>query len=147
MAFVNEVVSEADKEKLKAFHFKNPVTKEIVSPIYWTIDHQRDVYLFGLGGQGYYDSEIPSFYALVWKGKRIYLRTFSKGKGNYQSGVEMWWKIAGISIPESLEPQKEEVIELIKEAIDAHGSAYRRDHVTKVKFDLVEWPVFYKEVK
>ncbi len=146
MAFVNEVISEADKEKLKAFNFKNPVTHEIVSPMYWTIDRQRDVYLFGLGGQGSYDTEIPRFYTLVWKGKKIGLQTFSKGKGDYQSGVELWWKITGISVPESLRPQKEEVMQLIKEAIDAHGSGYRRDHVTKVNFDLIEWPVFYEEV-
>lgn len=144
MAFVNEIISEADQEKLKAFTFKNPVTNIAITPKKWTINRERDAFLIGLGGQGTYNSEIPMFYALVWKNKVISLATYKKGVGNYRDGAELWWKITGISVPESLKPYKDEIIELIKEAIDAHGSFYKRDHVIRVNFDLIEWPVFFK---
>ncbi len=147
MAFVNEKIPEADKERFNSFSFKNPVTHEPNKANKWTIDRERDIFLVALGGKGAYVTEIPMFYALVWKNKVINLETYSDGKGNYKSGVEMWWKITRIEIPESLKPYKDQVIELIKEGIDAHGSGYRRDHIVKVNFDRIVPPSFIREVE
>ncbi|MBU3104521.1 cephalosporin hydroxylase family protein [Clostridium gasigenes] len=53
------------------------------------------------------------------------METFSGGQGSFSTGVEKWWKIPVIKIPESLRPYQEIIIELIKEAFDAHGSGYK----------------------
>lgn len=147
MAFVNEIISEADQEMLKSYKFANPVTGEPVVPKRWTVDRERDIFLIGLGGRGAYVSEIPMFYTLVWKGKRIGLQTYRDAKGDYQSGTELWWKITKINVPESLKPQEKMLIELIKEVIDAYGSANKRDHVTKENFDLIAAPTYVKDVQ
>lgn len=67
MAFVNEKISEKDKEYFNSFNLKNPVTGDLLFSRKWTIDRKRDVFLVGMGGQGFYESEIPMYYALVWK--------------------------------------------------------------------------------
>ncbi|MBU3104522.1 hypothetical protein [Clostridium gasigenes] len=64
MSFVNERILEADKEKFNYFNFKNSVTDEHLEPWKWTIDRERNIFLVGLGGQGYEHSEIPVFLLL-----------------------------------------------------------------------------------
>lgn len=66
MAFINEEISDSDKELFYSFNFINPVTRKPLNPRKWTIDRERDILLVGLGGQGLESSEIPMFYALVW---------------------------------------------------------------------------------
>lgn len=146
MAFVNERIPEADKVRFNSFGFINPVTGDCVEPWKWTIDRERDIFLVGLGGQGYEHSEIPMFYALVLGKRVISIETFSWGKGDACVGVEKWWKLTSIKVPQSLFPEKDKIIELIKEAFDAHGSGYKRDHVKKINFEYIASPVFVSEV-
>jgi len=148
MAFVNEdITEEKDIELFNLFNFKNPVSDEKLRPRKWTIDREREAFVVGLGGRGFYDSEIPTFYALVWKRNVIILETYSKGQGNYSTGIEMWWKISKIKAPEILIQDQQTIINLIKGAFDAQGFAYERDRVTRVNFDYIAKPSFVKEVK
>ncbi|EKN62896.1 hypothetical protein P9E76_08600 [Schinkia azotoformans] len=147
MTFINETISEVDKEKFYSFNFKNPVTLDPVKARKWTIDRESNAFLIGLGGQGSEFSEIPMFYAFVWKNDVIMMETFSRGTGNAQSGVELWWKITRIEIPEKLKSDKEVIVEQIKKAFDEYGSFHRRDHVKGVYFDVIAEPVFVRKVK
>ena len=142
MAFVNEAISGADKSKYDAFNFKSPFNGEPVPAWKWTIDHERDVFLVWLGGQGGEQSEIPGFYVLVWKDQAIPFSAFSKGCGNYHTGIELWWNVFDIRIPQHMESKREEVIELVKEAIDAHGLEHRRDVVIAVHIGIAPVTVF-----
>ena len=142
MTFVNEAISGADKRKYDAFDFKSPFNGEPVPAWKWTIDRERDVFLVPLGGQGGEQSEIPAFFALVWNGEVIRFDAFTRGRGDGQTGVEKWWNIFDIRIPQNLEPKREEIIKLIKEAIDASGSGYRRDHVKSVHIGIEPVTVF-----
>lgn len=55
------------------------------------------------------------------------------------------WKITKIFAPECLLKDKNEMIDLIKEGLDAQGSGGRRDVVKKVNFDFIATPWFFKE--
>jgi hypothetical protein len=147
MAFVNEKISECDREYFYSLNLKSPFTDELVEPWKWTIDREREIFLVGLAGQGSEHSEIPMYYALVWKKNVIIIETFSGGTGSYSTGVEKWWRIPSIRIPECMAAEKDKVVELVKEAFDAHGSGYKRDHVKKVEFKHIASPFFIPEVK
>jgi hypothetical protein len=148
MAFVNEEISEKDKEYFNSFNLKSPFTRnEPIEPWKWIIDRERDAFLVALGGQGYYESEIPRFYALIWKKNIIKIETFRNGIGSFSTGVEIWWKITKIEAPECMIEDNTEMVELIKEALDAEGSGGRRDCVTRVNFDYIAEPRYIREVK
>lgn len=142
MAFINEKISAADREWFNSFQLKDPFTRKPLESRSWTIDRERDAFLVGLGGQGDYESDVPMYYALVWKGNVIFMDTYSTGTGNVSSGIEMFWKITKIEAPGSLLQDHEQLIDLIKGALDAKGFAGRRDCVTAVQFDYIATPVF-----
>jgi len=147
MAFVNETISEKDKARYDSFGFKSPFTDEPVPAWKWTIDRERDIFLVPLGGRGLEASEIPMYWILVWRGNVICFETYRRGRGNYQEGAELWWRITRISMPEKLRCDSEKAIEIIREALDAHGSGFKRDHVIKVHFEEIASPAFIPEVQ
>lgn len=73
------------------------------------------------------------------------LETYSGGQGDYTIGIDKWWRITRITIPESLVPEKDTVVELIKESLDAYGSAYKRDHVKTVEFRYIAPPIWFRD--
>ncbi|PYG83911.1 hypothetical protein LY28_03759 [Ruminiclostridium sufflavum DSM 19573] len=147
MAFIYEKISETDRQRLNSFNLVSPLTKnKPIAPSKWIIDRERDVFLVSLGGQGFYESEIPRFYALIWKNNVVLVETFRNGVGSLSDGVEISWKITKIEAKESLLKDKDEMIELIKEGLDAEGSGGRRDCVKKVNFDYIASPWFIRDV-
>lgn len=142
MAFVNELISEVDREAFYSFKFKNGVTRKSIQAWRWTIDRERDIFLVSLGGQGFERSEIPEFFALVWRNNVIRMEAFNKECGDIQSGVEIWWRITRIEIPEILRSEQEIIIELIKEVFDAYGSSHKRNIVKRINFDMIATPIF-----
>jgi len=136
MAFVNELISEEDKQKIDWSKFKAWPSSKPHRPWKWTIDRERDVFLIGLVGRGREDDH-PEVYALSWKGDVIRFEAESGGKGMFTTGVDMFWKIFNIYIPSHLERQRQEIIETLKEAIDAHGATYKREQVKSVYIDII----------
>jgi len=135
MAFVNELISEEDKQKIdwtkfKAYPYSNPH-----SPWKWTVDKDRDVFLVMLCGQGR-EEEHPEVYALSWKGVIIRFEAERDCKGMFVSGVDMFWHIFNIEVPLHFEDQRQEILGVLKEAIDAHGSVYKREQVKSVHIDI-----------
>ncbi|PYG85611.1 hypothetical protein LY28_03299 [Ruminiclostridium sufflavum DSM 19573] len=72
MAFIYEKIPEGDREYFNSFNLKSPFTDKLLYSSEWTIDREREAFMAGLGGQGTYESEIPMFYALVWRKSIIY---------------------------------------------------------------------------
>jgi len=75
----------------------------------------------------------------------IIIETYSTGTGHVSTGIEMRWKLTKITAPEHLRTDKDEMMELIKEAFDAIGFDGKRDVVTKVIFDFIAEPRFIPE--
>ena len=147
MAFVNELITEVkDKVLFDSFNFKNPLSDKPLRYWKWTIDRERDAFVVGLGGQGYYNSEIPMFYALVLGKNLILLETYSEEHGMYNSGVDVRWKISKITAPETLKQDQQIIMDLIKDAFDAMGAG-RRDCVKSVNFDYMATPSYVKVVR
>lgn len=146
MAFIKEKISESDRVIFNSYNLKNPITRETLNSRRWTIDRERNAFLVALGGQGIYGSEIPMYYALIWNGKVITLETFSKATGSNSTGMEFYWKITKIEAPECLLKDKDEMMNLIKEAFIAYDIGDTKVITSKFNFDFIASPWFIKEV-
>jgi hypothetical protein len=60
-------------------------------------------------------------FILVWKGEIIRFHTFSKGRGDSEIGVEMWWNVLNIVIPANLKSKQAEIYQLIRDALSECG--------------------------
>lgn len=137
MAFVNELISDEDKKRIDWSKFKAWPHSDSHQPWKWTIDKQLNVFLVMLGGRGR-EEEHPETYALSWKGDVIRFEAERDGKDTFGTGVDMSWKIFHIAIPPNLEEQRQEILGVLREAIDAHGSIYKREQVKSVRIEIVE---------
>jgi len=137
MAFVNELIPEAEKEK-----FTFPVRTELDGSkptLYkWTIDKEKDVFLVvvNAGGGGHLGSPVIEHYVLNWKGNLIRFVGEQQLGGSKDTGITLSWKVHQLDIPSSLIARKEDVLELIREALDAQGWLYDRSRVVSVNTEF-----------
>ncbi len=136
MTFVNEIIPEDDKIKIDWGHFRWSQWSEPHRPWKWTIDRGRDVFLVMLVGQGR-EGDHPEVYALSWKGDVIRFKAERDAKGMFETGVDMFWKVFDIEMPIHLEAIRAEIYSVLREAIDAHGSIYKREHVKSVSIVIL----------
>ncbi len=139
MAFVNETLTEQDKEWFASFQLESEFRKGalVPSPTKWTIDKERFAVLVALEGQGADGYDVPPlFLALFWQGKVIRIEAYTRGTGSYQTGTKKWWRVTNILIPKELQGQGDGVLQLIREALDAQGTGYRRDVVKAIHIEL-----------
>jgi hypothetical protein len=120
MAFVTEkITSEADIAYFSSFGFKNPIGRGAPTPWIWTIDRERDIFFFPLGGNGRIRTDLgasfehpynpvidifPLYCGLVLKKTLIAIKCWRKTEGIHylQGGVEYWWHLDRIDVPLSL---------------------------------------------
>lgn len=136
MGFINERISEADKarinwSKFKAWPFSTPS-----QPSWWTIDREKDVFLVMLEGRGP-DGERPETYALVWKGNVIRFEADVSGQGVGKFWETVFWKLRSVDIQAHLQQSKEEILDDLKAAIDAHGRFFDREHIKCVHIEMI----------
>lgn len=151
MAFVNEKLTDKDKEFISSLKFHNPIGRlNELAPIpeEWSIDRENKYYLICLGGQGrLFDEEYsPNYYRLIIDNKSIEIEARYKSKGNYSTGVELLWKIQGIYVPRSLSYiSPEKLIDIVREAFVCCGNVHKNGHVTKTEFDSIAEPFYLRE--
>ena len=148
MAFVSEPMGEAGVKLIKSLNLLNPVG--CGSNLYyndffaylpkdeWTIDHERDLKFFVMGGIGRWDREQPPLTCcLIWKRFPIIIETYSCNKGNNTVGIQENWEIEKILVYSELKKvPEEEIIEAIKEAFIVY--AHRDDaNVLSVEFPVI----------
>ena len=119
MAFVFEKLSkEQGKELSDKYQFKHRFTNELVVPHAWAVDKEANAFLVAVRGRMLVpreDSiEIPSDYTLVWNDKQIEIE--HTGVSADATGHNYNWHLTKITAPLSLEPKKDQLIKLIKEA-------------------------------
>lgn len=139
MAFVNETLTEQDKGWFASFRLESEFRKgELLdAPDRWTADRDRDAFLVSLEGQGADGYDVPpQFLALFWQGLVIRIEAYTRGTGSYQVGTEKWWRVTQILVPKQFQNQRDLVLQLVREALDARGTNYRRDVVKAVHIDL-----------
>jgi len=124
MAFMNEKVSNADREKLVemdlwsfmgTFPGKDIDSKHLM-PYAWTIDKENDIAFFK--GSQYKDPPYESKFGLLWKGKLVEFILLQEISGNR----DVTWKKLKEKIPAMLADMRDELIEKLKEALKVYGT-------------------------
>lgn len=139
MAFANELIQEEQKDK---FPFPVFTSQDGSKPTLWkwTIDRERDAYLVlvNAGGGGYDDTPVRHYYILWWEGEMISLGADQYLSGSNAVDMVLTWKVHHLEIPPALQERRDEVMQLIREALDAQGLVYNRSRVVavNVQFDL-----------
>lgn len=141
MAFVNELIPEEQKDK---FPFPVSTRPDGSKPTLWkwTIDRERDAYLVVtdvLGG-GYEGTPPDYFYVLYWKGELVPFAAERHLSGSKTDDIVLTWKMHRLDIPSALQERKEEVMQLIREALDAQGLLYNRNRVEAVNVQFDAFP-------
>lgn len=151
MAFVNEKLTDKDKEFISSFKFHDPIGRSnelAYLPEEWSIDKENNYCLVCLGGQGrLFDEEYPpNYYRLIIDNNSIEIEARFKCKGNYSTGVEILWKIQGVYVPHTLNyisPKK--LNDIIRDAFICYGNIHKNGHITKTGFDSIAKPFYLKE--
>ena len=141
MAFVNEVISEVDKERVNDFKFKSPYSSDLIKPWKWTIDRERDIFLIIIDGAGDKDLLHPRFLVLVFNNAIIKIETYVSSRGNSKKR-DIVWDIERIIVQSDINMDANKVIEYVKEALIAHGNIYNTEGVNKIDFSRIPTPVF-----
>jgi hypothetical protein len=124
MAFVNEVVSDADIDK-----YGLPFEKG--SGRYWTRDAERDMYLWGgKGGNPAFGDSIYGYFHLFIKGIDLSIR-LEPGDGSHDFSdnpyIIKWSQIARINPPNAGGLARNDVIHHLKEALVVYGEDGREN--------------------
>ena len=79
------------------------------------------------------EPERPELYALSWKGNVVKFDAAGHSEGSRQVGWVVDWQVSNVRIPAALEAQREEVLQLLIEGLDAMGNSIcSRDNITAV---------------
>lgn len=123
MAFVNEAIPEQDKQKVNALVNYQTISaiqrwgSQFNMPVWWTVDRERDAYLLNLSAGGPPDSGQMPFSVLVIEGQIVFFSIVGKGTGDDVIGLNKIKEIYNLHIPQTLESRREEIKQLIKEAL------------------------------
>lgn len=133
MAFVNEKIPEAEKEK---FTFPVVTDPDGFKPTLWkwTIDREQEAFLVFTRseGGGYEGTQLTWHCVLNWKGELIHFAADPILGGHVDAGQIMVWRVYHVQIPSTLQSKREAVLQLIREALDAVGYVYDREHYVAV---------------
>lgn len=140
MAFVNELVSEEDQKTRfdpRFFHRPNDPWKQPKNFLRWTVDRDRDVFLVNLGPGG---PEQPEYFAMSVQGHVVYFQTFGNAVWDRVSSTNAVTKtIDRLLIPVELSAQRDKVIQLLVESLDAMGDQVlgrEKGRISSVTVDL-----------
>lgn len=156
MAFVKELVSETDKELYKSFQMYDYNHKMISGlKLYtnWVVDRKSKIYFTYVSGG---TLETPKQYDLIWRGEKIviFMEIVVKREPLEDNLRHMrsLCKIISIRAPKRFMQQQDEMIGLIKDALEVYhsidfikGVPYENKN-TLIITDIVA-PRYYDEVK
>lgn len=123
MAFINELIPEADliKYDIKAVDRKSGLAKG--RDYHWTIDRERDIHLRCVAnGRDEYRSR--STWSLHWKGDVLSVELILVSAGG-ESGGPGWshWRLQKLGLPPALKLRRSEILVDLEEALTAYKDA------------------------
>ena len=138
MAFVNELISEEDKQKIDWSKFIAWPFSKPHRPWKWTIDRERDVFFIPLEQPGYDDTNTsPDVFALYWKKEIIKVEASVTGSGEGKFWNTLIWKVSNIDVPDHLKIEQNDILNTLKEAFCAHGRLFDNAHVKTVYVEFL----------
>ena len=148
MAFKNELVPEEQKSKFDVKVFYNRmVSRDTPITFYrWVVDHERNAFVIGVGGGGPsqmgagYSQLTPYYLVLSIKGQVIEFEATFDAEGDIKDkSVIETINVYKVQIPKELEKQKDEILDILKEALEAYsgstGMPYEYVSAVHVKFN------------
>lgn len=96
----------------------------------WAIDKSKEAFIvLNLKEGGAYEgTQETKTYTLCWKDELIRIVADPLPKTYTEQGATMYWRVHKLTIPTALQPQREEVLVLIKEAFAAVGDGCFNGH-------------------
>ena len=133
MAFINERIPEEEKEK---FTFEVTTRPDGSKPtLYkWTIDRERNAFLLTTkkSGGDAGGSETITYFVLVWNSHVVqFSGSYERSRDN-AGKITQNWNIENLEIPSSISDLKEEIVRLIRDALDVRGVLYSRKNIDYV---------------
>ncbi len=142
MAFINEKLTEKDKEFIASFKFHNPIGRlnELAHlPEEWSIDKEHNYYLICLGGQGELDKEYPpNYYKLIVNGNVVDIKARYQTVGNGKTGIKITWEIEGIVV--NLKRTDVDIQKIAMSALESYGNIHFGGHIIYSEFINVSAP-------
>lgn len=146
MGFVNEYASEEDiskykiKDLLNAFVPKHKTYDMNNKPPQITIDHTENIFLTVIG-RGTRESGNLVRFLLYVRGKEIVANLWLNGESSKKFSDDPYfviWDIGKIEMPERIDLTREEIITILKTALQTYGYAGARRQIdnTIVKFNF-----------
>lgn len=123
MAFVNEYVSDSDKENV-LFKRKSPFPPNynVINPYVWTIDRERDFILVKVGGS---HPERPDIFVFQWRGvlgaveANVSFKQIVASDSSF--AYDVYWQIELVYLPENLSEDADCIISILCEAFERYG--------------------------
>lgn len=147
MAFVNEFIPPEDVEKYHLAEIDKRFVVGGTNARDWTIDRERDIYLRNVanGGGGDPDIRNQTTWTLYWRGDLLVLRLdlLDGHGGRGEPGWSHWLlvRLRGSSgLPAHLKAQKEQILDILKEALVAYKDfgVYSTNTDYSVTLDIAE---------
>jgi hypothetical protein len=135
MAFVNELIPEDVKGSLP-FDVQTGYMGAKPTLWKWTIDRERDAFLVHTGTSGSGGDGPGESYVLSWNGNLVPFTGDPKVLIDAERGKVLSWRIHRLVLPDALYWKRDEVRQLIREALDVMGLLYRRDWVAAVHVEF-----------
>lgn len=140
MAFINEYISEEDRKKYNIDEIDKGYVVGATLARDWTVDKERDIYLRNVAN-GREDYSNLSDWTFYWSGELIKFRMEIIQTGRGEKGHK--WahkKITKIEIPESLQAERERIIQGIREALDVYksGGVFSKAKTYDLTLDVTE---------
>jgi len=160
MAFIKEIVPEADKELYNSFEIKDELDEYDKDYIYkwypdneWVVDRERKIYfIYVTGGQ---NEAHPMQFDLIYNGKKVVLYctmdTYKTPTQDNPMKLHSVYDIIEIIMPKSLECKQETIIEIIKQALIIYSTKIIRDgrcfdYQNTFDFGEIAQPTYKKEI-
>lgn len=161
MAFVKEIVPEADKELYNSFEIKDELDERDNVYIYkwlperreWVVDREREIYfIYVTGGQ---NEAHPMQFNLIYNGEKVVLYctmdTYKTPTQDNPMKLHSVYNIIEINMPKSLEGKQETDIETIKSALTIFSTKILRDgycfdYQNTFDFGKIAKPTYKKEM-
>ena len=160
MAFIKEIVPEADKELYNSFEIKDELDEYDKDFIYkwypdneWVVDREREIYfIFVTGGQ---NEAHPMQFNLIYNREKVVLycmmHVYDAPTPDNPMKLHCVYDITEIVMPKSLDGKQETIIEIIKQALIIYSTKIIRDgrcfdtHDT-IGFGEIAQPTFKRDI-
>ncbi|PPD33590.1 MAG: hypothetical protein CTY19_07540 [Methylomonas sp.] len=105
----------------------------------WAVDHDRDAFIVLNRAEGgaYEGTQITDYYTLSWNNELIHIAADPLPKTFKEQGAVMSWRVHKLTLPEALQTQKDEVLQLIRDAFGAIGEFFNGKRFISVDVEFI----------